>query len=571
MFDNNGGNKVYSFSLPIDKVIIPFWDMLRALKMFEAGYSILKFDGDIFAKNVAEIENKRKNAIEECPTQEDVQAVKDVYDGKVFEQVVSYIKQKLDVSALVPQYLSKSTYFLIYQQGNIIAVSYGRSAVEFEDDFRKVWNKLPIVRTLLELVKDEFKAESFIEGIEKNYNWSLTRGITENAIDILSPIYPISVLDEDKIVEKSLDSDDSFVWLNRKLYKTLQFEVSDGAETFSWIEAKESPWGKLTTGIKYGKFFIPIGFDYANLLNEQNRLLYYKTNFQTNVYHRIEKDNSFKYSPTKLVTEFKKDVEKSNFTSILSYLKHNLYIDKAILSEDSPLQKYFCDVVALSQLNQLENFSFYVADAKKSLFSVYKTDKAGIDSLNLLHSISSDENKVSCWRGESNVRRIPKNIVSILSPDVAFYYVRLFFEEFVQKALAELSDSYSFSYVANQKVSYVNGENEIDIIALADKIYFIELKTNLSMDYVTAYKEKCMRWLDLCPEIADSMEFVIIGFLGKDDLLSQNSSAVKRKGMNTRTYSFKIKLKNQKYLNCFTESSYSLLKKKFKKLLNLNA
>ena len=103
--------------------------------------------------------------------------------------------------------------------------------------------------------------------------------------------------------------------------------------------------------------------------------------------------------------------------------------------------------------------------------------------------------------------------------------------------------------------------------------YMIELKTNLTIDYIVSYQKKCNTWLHHNSEIANNLKFIIVGNFGsetlnvcgeKEECDGYNEA---RPNMNGCAYSFFVPLTGNNKLQCFTESSFEKLKSKLMKIL----
>ena len=153
-----------------------------------------------------------------------------------------------------------------------------------------------------------------------------------------------------------------------------------------------------------------------------------------------------------------------------------------------------------------------------------------------------------------------------------------YYEDFFALALKELQNegNLKIEFVTNQKVLMDGGKNEIDVIVFnGTNIYMIELKTNLSIEYIVSFQKKCNKWINSDSKVFKEMNFIIAGSFGKETLNIcggnrdvDNEYNVPRENMNGYAHSFSVPLDYNKELICFTESSFERLKKKLLKILN---
>ncbi len=574
MFDNVGNHKVVKFRFPIEDCLEPFWEMLHALNVFQNGYLILEFKDVDVIQSLRATENNFSHIIEDLnnqnPEEESlINSYLEEKKKKVFSMVIDHVAKCIikNLTPYLDSYLKRSVFLFCYIDGDVYAVINGKSQTLFSEDFQKVWNKLEIVKFLLDLLPNQIKEPQLIQTIAQCYKFPIQfDNLQENIVDISSPIYPKTILNMTGVSFVSI-VDPDFVWTNSPLHNSVDSNFNTSTADWGYLVDRET---NKHIAICSPNYIWPLTDNLIHFVKEEQKLSYYWENIKKGVYDRVNtKTLKVPYQPTDLVSQFVKCTENSTFTSLLSHLKYNLYLPDNVSFDERKYGRFFSKMIALEDLKQLENYCFYVADTPKHIFVSYKKDKAGIDSLNLMHSIvESDIDKIVDWRGELEHNVVSKHRVSILKPDIAFYYIRLFYESYIHGILRSISLANGFEFVTNQNVEFLQRKNEIDIIAYnGQTIFFVELKTNLSINYIQSYQKKCLLWMQACPEIRDKMEFVIIGFLGKDELQVIDSSFVQRKRMATGTYDFTIKLSDEKFLHCFTESSFRLLQNKLARIL----
>lgn len=305
--------------------------------------------------------------------------------------------------------------------------------------------------------------------------------------------------------------------------------------------------------------------------------------FRSKVYNKVEKDEG---STAKTHQRYKKanmaflqNMKKENFSTIFSHLENNLFLDyNAYKNESKEIISLFEEVTLVSGLEELYNYEIFSGKSEKSPVFVgfHKKDKAGSNSYNLLHYMTHDGGKVKNKRNLESPTIPSCRKVFVLKSDHAFYYLERYYEDFFSDALIETKASLGYiDFIANPKVSYDGKSNEIDIIVFnGEKLFFIELKTTLSLDYIIQYKNKCNAWMEKHLEFIDNIEFMIFGAYGKNVLEVCNLEDLKEEGynvlidgLNGMAYDFKIPLNHDKKLRCITQSSFEKLKIKLQKEL----
>ena len=172
-----------------------------------------------------------------------------------------------------------------------------------------------------------------------------------------------------------------------------------------------------------------------------------------------------------------------------------------------------------------------------------------------------------------------KEIVWVLKPKIAQFFLSDFYEQLLYSALNELKQNQEIEdFLGNYNAVYSNGNKcEIDaIVKTKKKIFFIEAKTTLTLNLINEYTIKCQRIIADFEEIKDHIGFIIVGYFSHPELSVLRIAALhdeipegynkEREGLANTPYYFVVPIgenPNHK-LECFTELSYSKLKSTLK-------
>ncbi|MDQ1162961.1 hypothetical protein QE422_003329 [Chryseobacterium sp. SORGH_AS 447] len=294
-------------------------------------------------------------------------------------------------------------------------------------------------------------------------------------------------------------------------------------------------------------------------------------------------ENKRQYSST-LINSFKNEIKKKNFTNLLSYLKQNLYIDHELLTKEEyiPFRIYFTPSLKIQDVKYLKKLNFFINDAESSTsFGIYSSEKLAEDSnhFNLIHWYDrTNEGKDLKYRdnlGPKGTKDVHK--VNTLKPEIAFYFITKYFEDYIENLLNEISNNTISNF---HLFNGIDDLGEFDFLVKGlETFYFIEVKTTLTKYYITEYIEKCQKVMNAFKDIAVKIEFIIIGAYSHSNLedlkhhILTSHRGNKRynnriNNLDTIPYNFKIPIeKGDKNLLCIAESNYTLLKTLLKKCL----
>lgn len=581
MFDNIGGNIVLRHEIPLEAILQPLWDVYVASK--GDGYDFQ----DLHFSSRSHYSDELKSA--QTHIRELLQTFNDNDDDDDAEQ---YKVEKLDMAIydifrIIIRYLSdcvccnkqlnqsiKETALLVYKQpfNQCTVVMKGDVIDQYINECNALITRNDIVAKFYSLLMGLTEKKTFVQAISHNYNYksilkSAVRSQLKNSIQIYSPIY-----NRDKIKLKGklrrIRISANEIWINRELLrKKYDIQLSE-KEYYYEIHDTNLPEGTGMIAIQAGKFVFPLVSQFVGYVKNLSEYIW--TNMLYDVYHQPEKtenDFSLPNSQKSLLEEFRSLIQDDTLVQKLSFLINNLYLPEDVHIEEE-YKKFFSPVLVAKNLKHLLNYEFLFqeSDDKSAMLATYQLTKdAGITAFNLLHILKKQGEITEDWTGPQTQTRHKMANVHIFQPVIAFYFLQQFYEDYFKSALFD-SD---MAAVFNQKVQFGDKKNEIDVIVKGKKfIYFIELKTTLSVGHILKYREKCIKWMEACSEIKQYMKFVIAGCYGNDELLICTNPKIneEREGMASKIFDFSINIDNQNTLRCFTEPNYTKLKEKIKEI-----
>lgn len=483
--------------------------------------------------------------------------------------------------------LSKSAILLLHQPSKIVYVLNKTKAVldrNQSDDFDK---KRSTKNALVNLIKEQKIFAKIIEAIsDQKVKDCILNSITiefdeiyqncvsvNNATPIEVPYVKYNYLDTTIIEDDIIETSD--VWINKDKFREA-FRIDIGAsQRISSIRLKSN---KTEVGLMYNDFVFPIVPKIENIIHKD-----FFSDFRWIQIKEVFKLNDNKQKPyiSELIQDFKKKFKDKKLTDLLSYLQENLYLKSDLLAQHPTLQKYFTSSLKISDVKYLKKFNFFISDLTHSnSFGIYTFDKIGEDAthFNLLHWFNNEQGNKSKYRDNLGPKKVNKDVesVSALHPEISFYFITQYFEDFLQEVLDELEIEYINNFHLFQGT---NDLGEFDFLVKNNgKFYFIEAKTTLTKYYIKEYQNKCKKILEAFTSFNIDINFVIIGAYSNttiEDLkvYVDNSHKglkkynVKNSFQNTIPYMFEMPIDNSgKVLHCISESNFSSLKQVIKKI-----
>lgn len=580
MFRNLMNNKIVVIDISFDEMLKPFWDLMIALT--ENKTQILKeidlSEIDLELNNTI---NKKIDELEELRQSSNSERYYEEFEAislYIFNQLSLHLKNKLFNTNLFDKYIKKSCQFALKNSHYIFYVP-GSDIDKFKGEFArliKVYD--PIKLFLSEIFKGRISDNIIKSMYSKDLYDIAIDWETANYIDIENSFYSnkLCSLEDNNITIEPI-TENSY-WLNENFITKLELDKSN-INIENVIKLVDD--NKTHIGYRLNNYFIPSKLDWKKHLVITDTTLLIWHNIKNEIYRRAKNENEKnresalnKIKKDKLIVGFMNNIKDEHFSSLLSQLEDNLYL---LNKPESNFEEYFDALIIHENLKKFENFRFLTANTQKddSMLGIYKINKEHKeDSYNLMHFITDNDPKKICWRSIDYCKTDEaKKIVYALKPNVAYYYISEYFEDLFKMVLENLKTSLpqNFEYVTNYKITCSKGtDNEIDaIVYYNDKIYFIELKTTLSIDYIRSYQNKCNKWMDELSIIDNNIEFIIIGAQAKEELHIFNSEPDKSapdRTMKVYPYHFEVPLNKNKKLKCFTEPSFDRLTQKLVKI-----
>lgn len=582
MFSSQSKYKLFSYDILLEDIINPFidlvsdflsidknnnWGIITAINFSSIDKPLADEIEKLKIKNKRYIEDKKLKCRNGKKPTEELKKAEEVIDDEIqrlkrwgYETINSYFINEILSSANLSKY--GATKIILFDKAAKLIMTENDN---MSDLLVKILSKSKLVSQLLSHTYK--KGNVNFEKLTNFDNEDLYRTNTniEQLFTLTCPAINSSYLKEslDKIPIENTD-----IWINERFFdKYILTEAYSPSDIIYILQDGDKPCGICAGNVS----FIYIANSLA-LIKEENLLDYYWCLLKNNIYRIPEHKDNFKSS---LVEEFNKKVKEEKFTSLLSHLKKNLYIEDVEIPED--YKQYFEDNFKINELKHLTGYELYlpyIADMESSLVGIYHTDKKPSEThYNLVHWISNhqESNKIYEFSKERPVTK-NKKLVHILKPEISFYFRHKYFEDFFEEILKELG----LQYVSNYKVKYKSNNNEAEydfIIKTPEKIYIIELKTKLRNEEASKFEKKSIKLMRELPFIQEKIEFLIIGALsdencdtykyyieeGKKLHVEYNS---KRDGFFTIPYWFTFPMESSlnKKLTCIAEPSYERLK-----------
>lgn len=590
MFVQQKNNAIYRVSLTLDKVLRPFWDLTRNLLgealLTNRDYSDYDLDFQqektdrikrammVFQKQVETINKSNVTPEEKQKWLADEEKVKlDTVYLDAFSCIHKYYLNKA-LSSDCFKKINSSCSLIIYKeyQEECWFVTEDGLNGKFDKEFKDCLASIHVVDDFIKFLNG---------GIEDNngYNPKIYANVfpyafADNAVSIASPIYFIENI---AIKEGTLrELSDFKIWFNTKHLKSLGYDAPLDGDVFEYRV------GDTLVALEKGQYLIPMVTEWQYFFNITNEALILWTDYKNKIYNKKEKDDEKKQKPAKNdLTPAERDFVNAakaseGFTNLLSYLTDNLY-----LTDDAPVpdayKKFFDFVLKVEDLKHLTDYKLYVPKSEEgTVLGVYKIHKlAGETEYNLRHMLYSERNGDTAIYKDYNKEERNVNLVQVLKPQYASFYMMDYYEFFVEEVLKALKElGVIKGYLRNQRYIYKDkGKNKgIEVDALVfngHKIFLLELKTTLHIEFLNTYPQKYSALLsnEVKPGVYG---FYLISSYADDNLAvlkkeEQDGYNVRRDGLKSIPYKFDVAIPvkenaPKKDLHCLSESSFNRLK-----------
>lgn len=597
MFDNSGRYKAYKFHLILEDALTPYWclyNKIKGIRNLVKEITVPKIYKDSYDEIKKLVENQFNQNKGDGTEDEKIELdeIIESISQKVFEFLNSCITRQIYTSEYFKNIITRKKF-----KDHILAIFFDKEFLiitencdiellnEFLYKFFQEYNPISLfIKFLDSKIRDD--------ELNKLVNISLYQNIISNSlshiniIDLFSPIYPLKTLNFNIDVFKRKEIPTEIYYINEILFQKIYPLIESGDKNKVYCLSKNETDSILNNNEAFlinEKFILPIK---ANLMNSLSPNINARwIEFRSNVYNFIERENKeSRYKRNERYkkgnSDFLKKMKSENFTNIFSFLENNIFLDyESFKNSDKEFLELFEEVTLVSGLEELYNYEIFSSHVpeNKIFMGIHKKDKAGSSSYKLLHYMTHEGGKVKNTRNLEPPTTPTCCKVFVLKNRYAFYYLERFYEDYFIEALNEINIKNNIDYIFNQKIKLNNCENEIDIITFnGDKLYFIELKTTLSLESIMQYKKKCVNWMNENPELKDKAEFLIFGAYGKDSLgvcnLKDDNKQwynVPLENFNGMAYDFDIPLPFEKHLRCITQSSFERLKEKLIEVFNI--
>lgn len=576
MFDNIGGNIVIRHEIPLETILQPLWDVYVASRGDGYNFHNLHFPSNShYSDELKSAQSHISDLIQKFKKSKrvDRKAIIDTAIYDIFRIIIRYLSDSVCCNKQLNQSIKK-TALLMYKHpfNQCSVVMKGDVIVQYIEEYNALITRNDIVAKFYSILMGVSEKKTFVQAMSHNYNCKsiLKNAINSqlnNSIQIYSPIYNLDKIKlKGKLRRKRISANE--IWINRDLLKKKYNVQLSEEELYYEIHDTNLPEGTGIIAIQAGEFVFPLVSQFVGYVKNISEYMW--TNILYEVYHQPDKnENDFSISPAHklLLEEFRSLIQDDTLVQKLSFLINNLYLPEDVHIEEE-YKKFFYPVLVAKKLKHLLNYEFLFqeSDDKSAMLAIYQLTKdAGVTAFNLLHILKKQGDITEDWMGPQTRNLYKMSKVHIFQPIIAFYFLRQFYEDYFKTAL---SDS-ALTAVFNQKVQFGGLANEIDVIVKGKEyIYFVELKTTLSVGQILKYREKCIKWMEACSEIKQYMKFVIAGCYGNEELLicANPERYEERDGVASKIFDFSINIDNQNTLRCFTEPNYTKLKEKIQKI-----
>ncbi|MEZ0608127.1 hypothetical protein ACAW74_06415 [Fibrella sp. WM1] len=392
----------------------------------------------------------------------------------------------------------------------------------------------------------------------------------ENKAEISSPIIEFSTLNSNLIEEDFIDENDTHINKARVLEK-FNVEISNPDQiTIVKDKAKST---KKVIGIKYNNLLLPFETSIEQFVKQDELINYYWLSLKIIYQEKVTRKS---YTSNDLLKSFKDELRNLEFIHLMSHLENNHSLKKTFSIQDQH-KKYFELATKIDRLKEIEQFKFYITNVEDATaLGIYVDPKFG-SSYNLLHWIKNESRakKLNHYR---SINPIPLAVeeVQVLKPELAFYFIESFFEDFFEYTLINTRKEYIRNFKLYSETKII-GEFDF-LVKSKNKLIFIEVKTKLTDFYIDKFINTCSELLEHIGHWPANLkiEFYLFSAFSDDSCLTKeffiNRTKKKpnynsqRLGLKSVPYYFTIPIfKHPKFeLTCIAEPEF----KKLKKLVN---
>lgn len=562
MFKRIRKNKFTSFSILIEDLLSPFWDLGKVL----LGESKIL---EIFAP---EILKDSKEVFDNQEQREETDEIKDKKDAIISQgfndYVVEITNSIIDIKSL-DRRGSDFPILLIFRDPINDSLFYISDSEKDKPEDEKQLDSYVKSRKLI----SSFLQKTGNEDL-KNMDKVDTPPLYSNVLDcgVLSiiemPLISMSYLNTELFDGFESESVD-LLWINQKRIR--KFYEENFPLAFQNIRVLHNE--QYVKGILVGDYLFPAFPLLKDSLLKQDKIFDYvwlclKHKVVCDISHE---DKKGLYNGNEQLDTFMMSCQNDAFIKELSNLQDNLFIAKEDISEEG--RQYFDKMLKIEKLDKLKSYKFYIDEPQtenKNVFGIYQNVKLDEDyHLKFLFENKGDK------LADKQIKRIDKEVVWVLKPKIAQFFLSDFYEQLLCSSLEELKKSQAIEdYLKNYFAQYSDGDKcEIDaIVKTNDKIFFVEAKTTLTLNLINNYIAKCQKIIKDFDEIKDHIGFLIVGYFSHPELNVLKKTVHKeeipegyneeRDGLANTPYYFEVPIgENLEHkLTCFTELSYSKLK-----------
>lgn len=559
MFKNLKQNKIYRFTFEVDKILEPYWELIKIIK----GDDLFK-NGTLFRINEefgkSPLHQEYIEYTKGGLSKEKIDDIKDSYFNNAFNIIIKKLTDSILKNDILDKYIQKSCLYIIKETPLIlIGEGEGEAEEKYITEFHKYLKNGDILTNFFKQVNIS------TSNIKNIFNPILCKNVIphcDNISDIENPIYPWSIINKNKVRTGNFDK--NILWINKKLaIKKYNINV-DNIIAEKVFSRSDNEW----IGLKLNEYFTPIITDFKDKIDNSKKTLYIWYNIKNGIYENKKEDKDSLHR----CECFLENIKDEYFTNMLSYLEYNLYTEDSNIPDK---YKYFFEkLIKIDDLTRLSNYKILAPENEnnEAILGIYKINKEyGESDYNLLHYVTSNNTNLTKWSSLNTKDKSKKEPVLALKAEYAYYYISKYFEQYFEKLLKDIKDDgVKIEYKMNLKIkTSKEHEYEIDSIVYAkNNIYIIELKTNLSINYIREYQKKCDILNSDLIEISDHVKFIIIGSYSKEELdifnpIKKQKHNIKRPGLKTIPYYFNVPINNSEFkkMLCLAESNYDILKK----------
>jgi hypothetical protein len=287
------------------------------------------------------------------------------------------------------------------------------------------------------------------------------------------------------------------------------------------------------------------------------------------------KESHDKYSKDVSINQ---EFEEQSFASMLMSLKKWYYVEgKAYNDIDKKYDNLFEEKLLISGIKKHNGIDFIASNYENgTILGGYNDNSTGEKEDNLQFWVYNKEGQKCDYPLDDSSNLIRKRTVYTLKPEISFYLLKCFGEDFVEYLLHSLQNNHVIRNVLrNVELSFKESDNkrEIDFFVHSnnDKIYKIEVKRTLSEYNIRDQLKKDGELHDLDyreNKIID--EYLMIGFKADNSCFSAYHYFIDEQNGGP-SIDLSIPLfgsKEKKKLRCISEPSFEVLKNKLVRVFN---